>query len=157
MGEFMIRSLLLVVIIIAIVAIIKVRGLDLRPSFTMRTFFAIVTMIGVAMGWAAYQLRWIRQRHEFLAEKQVGTTINVWPGYSLPRKPPWSLRLFGERSPVAFTVQKQDKAEAEALFPEASILVLDIGGGQEIVHSGQEVDEHTDSNDASHPLPGGGF
>ena len=110
-----------------------------------------VAVASVPMAWAAYQLNWIRQRHEFLAERQQRTTApSSW------RLPPWSLRIFGERSPDAFAIQKQDKAEAEALFPEASVYVLDIGG-QERIRSGEEVHENAGSNDASHPLPGGGF
>src|SRR5262249_16946582 len=130
------------------------------PKFRLRTLFVMVALFSVPMAWAAYQLKWIRQRHEFLTEhpnrfpsEQQNLLLGKWTP-SAPTECPWSLRLFGEGSPGLLVVLKKDQVEAELLFPETTIDVLDFSSD---VHSGQDVDEKAESSDASHPLPGGGF
>ena len=126
-----------------------------RPQFSLSTLFVIVLLASLPVAWSAYQLNWIRQRYEFLAERQQGAMPpSSW------KLPPWSLRLFGERSPdTIFLIKEQDVAEADSLFPEV-LLILKFGG-QEINQSSRKVNEavneNTDSNKASQPLPGGGF
>jgi len=88
-------------------------------QFGMRTLFVTVTILAMSLGFVAYQLNWIRQRHEILSlpnvlerESHAGPVghIGFIPSYgpvpsaeyeSLFRKrntaAPWPLRLFGER------------------------------------------------------------
>jgi hypothetical protein len=122
-----------------------------RPQFRLRTLFVLVSLASLLMAWSAYQLNWIRQRHEFLAERQQGATSpSTW------KFPPWSIRIFGERSPdMIFLTNEQDVTEAKSLFPE--VLLILKTGGQEVSQSSREVGENTDPNTANHPLPGGGF
>ncbi len=37
-----------------------------RLRFSLRTLFVVVTVAACIVGWTAYQLNWIRQRHEEL-------------------------------------------------------------------------------------------
>ena len=108
-----------------------------RWSFSLRTLFMTVGLLGMALGWAAYQRSWIRARHEFMAaaaavqETEHGSFIAMWsddpfwaihsPGFISPATP-ISLRPFGERA-VALVVIGRDQpllmARAMRLFPEA--------------------------------------
>jgi len=84
----------------------------------------LVAFISIPMGWVAYQLDWIRQRHAFLKrpdwEARPVTAVKV-PKRSSPRAP-WSLRLFGELPQDILTVHETDAETAHSLFPEAIIL-----------------------------------
>ena len=86
--------------------------------FSLRTLFVVVTVVGVAAGWTACQLNWIRQRHAFL---------NLYPqSYGEPdRKSPWPLKLFGEKTYDALTVPVSAEHEARRLFPESKIEIFD--------------------------------
>lgn len=71
------------------------------------------------MAWSAYQLNWIRQRHEFYDR------YNVPHKYSVDiddKKFPWSLRLFGEQPQWSLDVPKERMDDARRLFPEASVM-----------------------------------
>jgi hypothetical protein len=105
--------------------------------FSLRTLFVVVTAMCIAGGWVAYQLNWIRQRHEFIAEvKKLSQPfyVPVWayirsdyvgPPY-LPETPaPWPLRIFGEEG--VWTIGIFDAGylsyveRAKRLFPEADV------------------------------------
>jgi hypothetical protein len=82
--------------------------------FSLRTMFVVVTLFGVAAGWVAYQLNWIRQRHEFVSARHSGQFAIGFV------KAPWSLRLFGEKeAEFVVSVPKEDIGLARELFPEA--------------------------------------
>ena len=50
------------------------RGMKL-PRFSLRTLFVLITLISIPLGWVAYQLNWIRQRHEFLARNTARNAL----------------------------------------------------------------------------------
>ena len=79
----------------------------LRPRFSLRTLFVLVTIAGC---WAGYQINWIRQRHNF-RDRHAAIELS---------KAPWSLRPFGESGVKSFIVQMPSEFdEAQGLFPEA--------------------------------------
>jgi len=81
------------------------------------------------MGWAAYQLNWIRQRHKMLAQKlpwRYSQFNEIQPGFPIP-KVPWQLRLFGEPGRPYIGVMKSQVPLALSLFPEAAIAEIDEG------------------------------
>jgi len=51
-----------------------------RPRVSLRTLFVLVAIASVPMGWVAYQLNWIRQRHEFILSQ-----VHQW--FSKPYDP----------------------------------------------------------------------
>jgi hypothetical protein len=59
--------------------------------FSLRTMFVLVTVLCVVLSWSAYQLNWIRQRHDFLKNDRVATHDTY-----KNNKAPYCLRLFGE-------------------------------------------------------------
>jgi hypothetical protein len=107
--------------------------------FSLRTLFVLVAIIGVPLGWGAYQLNWIWQRHTALiwvttqAEHwhEVPVSQRAWLGTPAPR----SLRIFGEVGAEQISVvvdadQVDEKQQSlERLFPEAKILVMTPGPG----------------------------
>lgn len=90
-------------------------------SFGLRTLFVLVTLAAVPLGWRAYALNWIAQRHRFLSSHSLGTTTFV--GYPAP----YGLGLFGEEETPSIKVDGKDRVdEAKRLFPEAKIEVDEI-------------------------------
>ena len=88
--------------------------MKLRPRFSLRTLFVLVTIIGVGAGWVACQLKWIRNRHAFV---EAHLMESIWFNAGTA---PWQLRLFGECGygiPVFFVDQRYLQ-QAENLFPE---------------------------------------
>ena len=47
------------------------------PRFSLRTLFVLITLISIPIGWVAYQLNWIRQRHKF-ARKHTGGILTMF-------------------------------------------------------------------------------
>jgi hypothetical protein len=86
------------------------------PRYTLRKLFVLVALVSVTMGWVAYQLNWIRQRHVFI------NRYSIWPESPfLGGTPPWPLGLFGETGIYGlcgFPLEATD--EAKQLFPEAT-------------------------------------
>jgi hypothetical protein len=88
-----------------------------RPRFSLRTLFVLVAIAGVPMAWGAYQLNWIRQRHEFISH------FRAVSGYSPttvdPQAAPWPLSLFGENGYTCMLHFPESQLKrAQALFPE---------------------------------------
>ena len=94
-----------------------------RPQFSLRTIFIAIAMLSIPMGWVAYQLNWIRQRHVFLDKgfDHSGDVAGPFRFY----KCPWSLSLFGEQARNSLYVDKSRENEAKELFPEAIIATID--------------------------------
>src|SRR5262245_21854409 len=84
--------------------------------FSLRTLFVLVTITGVAAGWAD-QLNRIRQRHEFMKRDPVLKLTGHSGGTVIQGTPPWNLRLFGDGDYYWLGVT-QDIERAKVLFPE---------------------------------------
>jgi hypothetical protein len=109
--------------------------------FSLRTLFAVVTVAAVGL---AYEMNWIRQRHELIAQanaSEESRSHSMWDMYGTTMQPiegnraPGLLWLFGEKGVRRFTVPvsapKPDKFNEEdrerilrsqRLFPEAEIV-----------------------------------
>jgi len=90
-----------------------------RPRFSLRTLLVLVMGASFPMAWSAYQLNWIRHRHEFLQRETVEVDDSVLDDSSFPVKAPWALRLFGERRVKVLVVPSAMLDEACKLFPES--------------------------------------
>jgi hypothetical protein len=80
-----------------------------RWSFSLRTLFVAVAILGIAFSWIAYELKWIRDRHAFRAkqlwsaesghdvskEDAAETIAGGWPS-AYHSNAPGMLGLFGE-------------------------------------------------------------
>ena len=87
--------------------------------FRLRTLFIVVAVLGIPMGWVAYQLNWIRERHGFVTQKHCATTMVIFSAHT---KAPWSLSIFGENPVSALTeVPAEYAEEGRRLFPEAIV------------------------------------
>src|SRR5689334_14501422 len=84
------------------------------PQFRLRTLFVLVALFSVPMGWVAYQLNWIRQRHEFFDSYQCRHQFYDGPTPTVL----WNLRIFGEKPRHGLKVRKDRIAEGKRLFPE---------------------------------------
>ena len=91
-----------------------------RPRFTLRTLFVLVTLAGIVCAWVAYQLNWIRQRHQFNE-----THSRILYDEPTTAAAPWQLRLFGEKSRAKMGVWPGDVDLARRLFPETNIVEFD--------------------------------
>ena len=92
-----------------------------RSQFTLKTLFVLVAIASVPMAWAAYQLNWIRQRHEFLSQPNWSAMQPSVPPHPAP-KLPWSLEVFGESPQDVMAVHGTDAEKARSLFPEAIVV-----------------------------------
>ena len=110
-------------------------------AYSLRTLFVVVTMLCVVLGWLAYSIRWISQRHDALAHLHIGSYAgpggvvcnNVMLDLSQQFlaqaardvKPPWSIRLLGETGVGTISVYGPNHAtiaeNLARLFPEASV------------------------------------
>jgi hypothetical protein len=91
------------------------------PRFSLRTFLITTVILGATMGWVAYQLNWIQQRHTFLfhGDHPPGPLYQ-----SFDKGAPWPLGLFGEQGYLYIGVGRSQMGRARALFPEAEIMEL---------------------------------
>jgi hypothetical protein len=102
---------------------------DAKPNrrwfrFRLRTLFVLVSIASVPLGWVAYQLNWIRQRHRFLQRhQQPDYELLVTDDEARARTDrfPWPLRLFGEQEKWAVHAPANEADEAAKLFPEADV------------------------------------
>ncbi len=74
------------------------------------------------MGWVAYQLNWICQRHAFLTNPGVSASAR---SIDADVYTPWQLRLLGERDPLCISVPQELAHEAHRLFPGVAIEAFD--------------------------------
>ena len=97
-----------------------------RLRFSLRALFLAVTIVG---GWLGYHLNWIRERHAFLSQPHVTTTL-------IPaHRAPLALSMMGEPGKTTVVVQcdwessklssyeEAQVALARRLFPEAAVKV----------------------------------
>src|SRR5262245_29269981 len=98
-----------------------------RPRFSLRMLLVVVAILSLPLGFASYQLNWIRERHSFFQKEQpADAPIGALPSRGQSPQPPnapWSLRLFSERGVKELWVFREDKERATRLFPEAKILI----------------------------------
>ena len=94
--------------------------------FSLRTLFVLVTLFGC---WLAYQLNWIRERHNAPVLAGISTAIEATPAgpkeVTIEHDPPWPLAWFGERGYSALAVDEsygeQEIERIRKLFPEADV------------------------------------
>jgi hypothetical protein len=97
------------------------RLLRWRPHFSLRAMFISVLLLALPMGWVAYQLNWIRERHEFIRKYEDGARAKL-ELRSFPILVPWSLRILGEDQSILFAkVPELSAKDVQRLFPEARI------------------------------------
>ena len=84
-----------------------------RPRFSLRTLFVLVTIIALPLGWVAYQLNWIRQRHalnDWAKRHDVKYIFFKDSEY----QPSWVLWLFGEPAYAGMLIHLgTDESESE--------------------------------------------
>jgi hypothetical protein len=115
---------------------------DIKPrrrwfQFKLRTLFVAMTVLRIALGWVAYSLSWIRERHQFLSTRrqyfdesllEQMEAQSIFNGMShRPVKPtvaaPRGLWLFGEQGAArVIVITPNDLEAARRLFPEAKIV-----------------------------------
>src|SRR4051812_48362793 len=91
-------------------------------SYSLRTFFVVLTIFGV---WLGVQVKWIRDRHEAI---QSTTATIGWPGVA-----PLSLRVLGEKGAGVIgcdwtgdiEVDRALRNRIQRLFPEADVVLVD--------------------------------
>jgi len=126
-----------------------------HPRFSLRTLLIGIALLSIPIGWVAYQLNWIRQRHALLAREDVrlrasGKAANLWQLMTSGGEtaPPAFLNWFGEMGRrvlhLTVTVSERDEVPdeivlAHKLFPEASVnwTPLDRNGNYFSEQSGQ--------------------
>src|SRR5262245_22437606 len=115
-----------------------------RFRFSLRTLFAVVTLIAITLppaGWLGRELNWIRQRQAFREEQAAALGKQIAFRHGKPVAAPSQLSFFGERGygiiTVAVTQQRMEQLatadlasiqRAAALFPEARIVALQQSG-----------------------------
>jgi hypothetical protein len=96
--------------------------------FGLRTVFVLLTIACTAAGWSAYQLNWIRQRHDYKRQLKYDPIRHIYAFGSSDKqiRAPRMLWLFGEEGTEGFfifgeTVNPNEADELKSLFPEARI------------------------------------
>jgi hypothetical protein len=92
--------------------------------FSLRTLFVLVGLASLPMAWLAYQLNWIRCRHEFLSRPNWKAMQPSVPPHAAP-KSPWPLQLLGEPPQDVLAVHEPDAENARRLFPEAIVVATE--------------------------------
>jgi len=102
------------------------------PQVSLKSFFVLVTLLCVFLGWLGMQVKWIQDRNHFLIEElngdeRGGRTVVSDIGR---KKSPWQLRIIECFTGDDFAVYEimchsDDPPElirrAKALFPEAQV------------------------------------
>jgi len=123
------------------------------PQLSLRGFFALVTVVGVVLGWLAMQLKWKGDRQAAMdSGEAVCMWVRDWPA-------PWSLRLFGEQGVRKCYVQVPGDSvsrsarlqETRSLFPEAELSPVVIDDWEN-VRLFRALDSPTDFDFADTPL-----
>jgi hypothetical protein len=104
------------------------RGMKFRPRFSLRTLLVLIALISIPLGWLAYQLNWIRERHKMLTQ-ELPREYQEYREYNktqpaILRPAPWPLRIFGEQGIVVIGVPKSQAERAAELFPEAAVAIF---------------------------------
>ncbi|HZZ27846.1 MAG TPA: hypothetical protein VFE46_07535 [Pirellulales bacterium] len=107
--------------------------MKVRSQFSLRTLLVITGLIAVASGWICYQLDWIRQRKNFLAQDDV-YWLRGWMYKWEPIEPSWPLRIFGPDGVAYLQVSDLCIDKARKLFPE-----LDSAHRIAIEHEGKII------------------
>jgi hypothetical protein len=94
----------------------RMRGMKL-PRFSVRALLILVAVASLPLGWVAYQLDWLRQRHKFFSSKHNKTFELKHSQQGLPL----IARLVGEQSLGVIFVENADLPQAKWLFPEAQV------------------------------------
>ena len=95
--------------------------------YTLRTLFVLLTLLGIALGWLAVQVKWKHDRREARKSIRSFSSSRLRDfGFDLTRetRSPLGLRLLGEKPVTLIVVPPQSKysiAELERLFPEAQV------------------------------------
>jgi len=96
-------------------------------GFSLRTLFALVTILGIAFAWLGVQAKWIRDRHAF-AEAHDGDQIFLdFADSAPPPRAPGVLPLLGERGARGIDTSRmsdEETSQAKRLFPEAHLAPL---------------------------------
>ena|SRR6185295_10317755 len=96
-------------------------------SYSLRTFFVVLMIFGVWLGWNVHRVRQRESLLQFLAANGAGTytpaQVPIKPWKSLP----WVWAWLGAKPVGAIQVRKtlfsdSDRQYLEELFPEASVV-----------------------------------
>jgi hypothetical protein len=88
------------------------------PRYSLRMLFVAMTILAVPIAWAAYNLNWIRKRHDLLRSSQ---DYDNPPKHPAGKTFPMSLQVFGEQ-PHTYVLSPPERIdEARELFPESKI------------------------------------
>jgi hypothetical protein len=118
------------------------------PRFRLRTLLIAIALLSIPMGWVAYHLNWIRERHELLRKYAYPQEIS---GFDLPQLP-LGLRVLGETShlELGFWPDRDVLKRAKQLFPEVKrfgrwvpdeATWLDIKKRNKLVESEEELQQ----------------
>jgi hypothetical protein len=92
-----------------------------RWSFSLKMIFVAMFLLAIPLGWAAYSLHWIRQRHRLMGKYFAEMEIETSPGLA-----PAPLRLFEswgmETFPVPASATDDEIAEVKRWFPETTVV-----------------------------------
>lgn len=86
-------------------------------AFSLQTLFVVVALLATPLGWVAYSLNWIRQRHEFREHHVALEFPTVLRGPSFfemeecQPEAPGCLWIFGERGQPAFMLKDAGQTE----------------------------------------------
>jgi len=87
-------------------------------SYSLRTVFVLLTLVGIAIGWLSIQVKWVKDRRAAIH------SYSFVRGHDGPAtaKLPWQLQLCGEVPVVRlYAYSDEDFAKAKRLFPEAEV------------------------------------
>lgn len=93
----------------------------IRPRFRfgLRTLFTVVTLFAC---WLAYQINWIRQRHEFVTRRPPYYPARTEDPNFNPVRAPFPLFLFGEPGYwLVAPMNEREQAVGRKIFPEAIV------------------------------------
>jgi hypothetical protein len=80
----------------------------------LRTLLVATAIAGFGLGWVAYHLNWIRQRHDVLSRTGIQLLKSFDFASGVRPRGPWALSLFGEAGYAALYLQIVDNSRAIA-------------------------------------------
>ena len=98
--------------------------------FSLSTFFVLLTVFGIALGWICYQVNWVRERENVF--KEIVTTAYRSPRTWTTTEPKlWRLvnhvfncrrgSLYWDRIVLRDESRRADVRRVQWLFPEATV------------------------------------